>query len=431
VAIAEAIRTGQFVRNKCLRLWEDRKAKTRFDLIKHCAVLAKEFEFANKLNSTARQTHADHAWTSIQRFYANCKKGIRPVGYPKYKKNARSVEYKLSGWKILDPKHIRFTDRNGIGTLKLVGTWDLAFYQKEQIKRVRIVRRADGCYVQFAIVVERTDPQSPSGTNIGLDMGLDSFYTDQNGHKEANPRLLRKGEQKLRRLQRRLSRKQKGSKNRIRARKRLARQHLKIGTSQLARPVSDPPILLSLRWSGARGFEVPISRQRKDLAIKLARCVVLSNDLVAFENLLIRNMVKNHCLARSISDAGWYQFRIWIEYYAKLFGRIAVAVKPQYTSQKCSACSNTVKKSLSTRTHVCKCGCQLDRDENAARNILAIALKEVGWGTPKLLDMESLQSRMRSTQRGCIEGDGISKNASGDINLYSVGPRASLSKSDR
>jgi len=70
VAIAEAIRTGQFVRNKCLRLWEDRKAKTRFDLIKHCAVLAKEFEFANKLNSTARQTHTDHAWIEVQAWSA-------------------------------------------------------------------------------------------------------------------------------------------------------------------------------------------------------------------------------------------------------------------------------------------------------------------------------------------------------------------------
>jgi len=142
--------------------------------------------------------------------------------------------------------------------------------------------------------------------------------------------------------------------------------------------------------------------------------VLKGSKLVAYESLQIKNMVKNHCLAKSISDAGWYQFRIWIEYYAKIFepfssrdpllgrpkpigaseagretsgfkfGRIAIGVKPQYTSQKCSACGNTLKKSLSTRTHVCKCGCRLDRDENAARNILATALKEVGWGTSEL-----------------------------------------------
>jgi len=373
-AIDEAIRTGQFVRNKCLRLWEDRQAKARFDLNRYCAVLAKEFEFANKLNSAARQTHAEQAWASIQRFYSNCKKGVRPVGYPKYKKNARSVEYKTSGWKLLDPKHVRFTDKCGIGDLRLVGTHDLAFYSREQIKRVRLVRRADGYYVQFCINVDRSEPQPPAGSNVGLDVGLESFCTDQNGNKAANPPFLRKGTAKLRRLQRQLSRKQKGSKNRIKARKRLARQHLKI------------------------------SRQRKDHAVKLARCVIRSNDLVAYESLQIQNMVKNHCLAKFISDAGWYQFRFWIDYYAKIFDRIAIAVKPQYTSQKCPACGNTVKKSLSTRTHVCKCGCRLDRDENAARNILAIALNTVGH-------------------------TGI--HASGDIDHYSVGPRVGLSKSDR
>jgi len=265
---------------------------------------------------------------------------------------ARSVEYKTSGWKLLDPKHVRFTDKNGIGDLKLVGTYDLAFYSKEQIKRVRIVRRADGYYVQFAIAVERSEPQEPAGTLVGLDVGLESFYTDRNGNKATNPRFLRKGTAKLRRLQRRLSRKQKGSGNRCKARKRLAKEHLKL------------------------------SRQRKDHAVKLARCVVQSNDLVAYESLQIRNMQRNHCLAKSISDAGWYQFRMWIDYYAEVFGRIAVAVPPQYTSQKCSACGNTVKKSLSSRTHICKCGCRLDRDENAARNILATALRQVGWGNP-------------------------------------------------
>jgi len=387
VAIDEAIRTGQFVRNKCLRLWEDRQAKSRPDLSRHCAVLAKEFEFANNLNSSARQAHSERAWAAIQRFYANCKKRIRPAGYPKYQKAARSVEYKHSGWKLLDPKHVRFSDKCGIGTLKLVGTYDLAFYQKEQIKRVRIVRRADGYYVQFAIAVDRSEPQPPAGTNIGLDVGLECFYTGQNGNKAGNPRFLRKGTAKLRRLQRRLSRKRKGSNNRIRARKRLARQYLKI------------------------------SRQRKDHAVKLARCVCRSNDLVAYENLQIRNMVKNHCLAKSISDAGWYQFRIWIEYYAKLFGRIAVAVKPQYTSQKCSACGNTVRKSLSTRTHICRCGCSLDRDENAARNILAIALNTVGH--TGILDVESPDGLFvgRPTD-SARKGDGISKNASGDIDLW-------------
>ena len=81
-------------------------------------------------------------------------------------------------------------------------------------------------------------------------------------------------------------------------------------------------------------------------------------------------MVKNHYLAKSINDASWYQFRIWLEYFGKVFEKITVAVNPQYTTQECSKCGEIVKKTLSTRTHVCKCGCVMDRDFNAARNIL-------------------------------------------------------------
>jgi putative transposase len=87
-------------------------------------------------------------------------------------------------------------------------------------------------------------------------------------------------------------------------------------------------------------------------------------------------MLKNHCLAKSIADASWYQFRQWIEHFATKFGRLAVAVPPQYTSQECSQCKVIVKKSLSTRTHVCSCGLILQRDWNAASNILLKAKSE-------------------------------------------------------
>jgi putative transposase len=89
-------------------------------------------------------------------------------------------------------------------------------------------------------------------------------------------------------------------------------------------------------------------------------------------------MVKNHCLAKSISDASWYLFRQWIEYFAAKFDKLAVPVPPQYTSQKCSNCGVVVKKSLSTRTHVCGCGCELHRDTNAAINILNLASSREG-----------------------------------------------------
>ncbi len=89
-------------------------------------------------------------------------------------------------------------------------------------------------------------------------------------------------------------------------------------------------------------------------------------------------MVKNQCLAKSINDASWYQFRVWLEYFGKVFERVTVAVNPAYTSQECYSCGEIVKKTLSTRTHICKCGCAMDRDENAARNILSRGLGMVG-----------------------------------------------------
>jgi putative transposase len=100
--------------------------------------------------------------------------------------------------------------------------------------------------------------------------------------------------------------------------------------------------------------------------------------LVAYEDLRIKNLVKNHCLAKSINDASWYQFRRWLEYFGVKFGKITVAVNPAYTSQKCSNCGTHVKKSLSMRTHVCQCGFIFDRDWNAAINILKLALSTTG-----------------------------------------------------
>ncbi|MGD2182572.1 RNA-guided endonuclease InsQ/TnpB family protein [Lusitaniella coriacea] len=410
-AIQKAIRTAQFIRNKCLRYWMDNKGVSKYDLSKLSTVLAKEFPFVKELNSQARQASSERTWSAILRFYANCKLkvagkkrtapsevpsdwGRSKQGYPKFRKNARSVEYKTSGWKLSDTrKHITFTDKKGIGRLKLKGGYDLHFYDIDQIKRVRIVRRADGYYVQFCVRVERTETIEPSGNAIGLDVGLKEFYTDSNGNAEPNPRFYRLGEERMKFYQRRVSRKKrtghsevercgtcvrlsnrprevssdyarskkKGSANRSKAINQLARQHLKI------------------------------SRQRKDHAVKLARCVVQSNDLIAYEDLRVRNLAKNHCLAKSINDVGWYQFRTWLERYGKVFGKVTVAVNPAYTSQDCSSCGTTVKKSLSTRTHACQCGCTLDRDRNAAINILNKALSTVGHtGTNASGDLASI-----------------------------------------
>ncbi|NEP52340.1 MAG: transposase [Moorea sp. SIO3C2] len=361
-AIDEAIRTVKFIRNSCIRLWLDNKGTGKYDLSKYCKVLAKQFPFANELNSTARQAASERAWSSIARFYDNCKKKVPgKKGFPKFQKRGRSVEYKQSGWKLSpDKKSITFSDKKGIGKLKLKGTWDLWRFDKKQIKRVRIVCRADGYYVQFCVSVDVNEQLEPADATVGLDVGLKDFYTDSIGNTEPNPRFYRTGEKRLKFYQRRVSRKKKGSSNRRKAINQLARAHLKI------------------------------SRQREEHAKRLARCVIQSNDLVAYEDLRVRNLVKNHCIAKCINDAGWYQFRKWLEHFGTKFGRVTVAVNPAYTSQNCSECGELVKKSLSTRTHVCRCGCQLDRDHNAAINILNRALGTVGHTGTWILDPNAL-----------------------------------------
>ena len=124
------LRSAQFVRNSCLRYWIDNKKVNKYDLNKYCAVLAHDFPFASELNSMAREASAERARSAISRFYDNCKKGILgKKGYPKFQKNCHSVEYKSTGPKLAeDPKSINFTDKKGIGRLKLKGTRDLHFY---------------------------------------------------------------------------------------------------------------------------------------------------------------------------------------------------------------------------------------------------------------------------------------------------------------
>lgn len=136
--------------------------------------------------------------------------------------------------------------------------------------------------------------------------------------------------------------------------------------------------------------------------MKLARCVITSNDVVAYEDLRIKNIVKNHCLAKSINDASWDQFRVWMEYFGKVFGKITIAVSPVGTSQECSGCGTVVKKSLSTRTHVCQCGCVLHRDYNAARNILSRGLATVGHTGSFMLEMSNALGESTSTLAGAI-----------------------------
>jgi putative transposase len=215
----------------------------------------------------ARQASAERAWFAISRFYDNCKKrtaraesnsasgrskqGLARKGYPKFKKFSRSVEYKTCGWKLPeDKKSIHITDKTGIGKLKLVGSYNRQILDKSLIKRVRLIKRADGFYCQFVLDLERVEPLDSTGKEIGIDVGLNHFLTDSDGEKVNNPRFLRKAEKRLKKAQRKLSKKKKGSNKRQKQKSKVARRPLKV------------------------------SRQRKDFVVKTAKALIQSNDLV-------------------------------------------------------------------------------------------------------------------------------------------------------
>ncbi|HLW01945.1 MAG TPA: transposase [Ktedonobacterales bacterium] len=156
---------------------------------------------------------------------------------------------------------------------------------------------------------------------------------------------LSKAATQLKRLHRRVSRKQKRSKNRKKAIKRLAKGSLKV------------------------------QRHRKDFACKRASALVKSSDFIAYEGLKIVRLVQNHHLAKSISDASWGLFLFWLCAYGHMYGVPVIAVSPRYTTQECSGCGCRVRRTLSQRTHICpSCGLVLDRDHHAALNILELAL---------------------------------------------------------
>ena len=211
---------------------------------------------------------------------------------------------------------------------------------------MHLVYRADGHW--YALIVCETEPQNEHSTcnhpAIGIDVGLKSFLTDSEGNMVENPRYYRKSQRTLRRKQRAMCRRKKGSHRRRKAAKNVAKTHLKI------------------------------SRQRRDFLFKTARPYAEQYQHIAVEDLNICGMVKNHSLAKSISDASWGEFLTILEDKAERAGHQVVRVNPRYTSQKCYRCDEVVQKSLSVRTHICpSCGYIEDRDVNAAKNILKVA----------------------------------------------------------
>ena len=185
-------------------------------------------------------------------------------------------------------------------------------------------------------------PLPPTGSETGIDVGFKVFLVTAGVRSSPIPATTARRRRQLVKAQRRVSRRKMGSKRRRKAVQWLARKHQKV------------------------------KRQRRDFHHKTALMLVRAYDVIYLEDLQVANLVQNCHLAKSISDAGWAQFRTILEGKAAYAGRRVIAVPPAYTSQDCSGCGERVKKSLSIRTHICpSCGLVLDRDENAARNIQA------------------------------------------------------------
>jgi putative transposase len=270
-------------------------------------------------------------------FFRRVQAGQR-AGYPRFKSRDRydSITFKQTGWKLQDGRLVV----RGIGSLKV--RWSRPV--EGTIKTVTVRRDADQWHVCFSCVLEIADPVPDSSKPaVGIDLGLEHFATLSDGAHIENPRHFRKGEAVLARRQKALARKKRGSTRRKKAKLLLAKAHRKVGN------------------------------QRRDFHHKTANALVQAHSMIAVEALRVGNMVHNHSLAKSISDAGWGSFTALLNSKAEGAGCAVVFVNPAGTSQACSQCGALCPKAVEVRWHQCEqCGCSLQRDHNAALNILAL-----------------------------------------------------------
>jgi putative transposase len=295
--------------------------------------------------ATTVQMLADRLSKSLKRFLAAKKHALPGIGFPRFKQPNRwhSIQLRQYGKDVYlheNKKHLIVPKKIG-HVLKI----KLHRPIEGTPKTVHLVHRADGHW--YALIVCETEPQTehePSECShpaIGIDVGLKSFLTDSEGNTVENPRFYRTSAATLRRKQRQMCRRKKGSHRKRKAAKSAAHTHLKI------------------------------DRQRRDHQFKVAKQYAESYRYIAVEDLAITNMVKNHHLSKSILDAAWGQFLDILEDKAARAGHHVIRVNPRFTTQACSTCGELVQKSLSVRTHVCpSCGYVADRDINAAKNIL-------------------------------------------------------------
>lgn len=276
-------------------------------------------------------------------FFRRVKTGEKP-GFPRYK-----GENRYHSFTYPQPQE-NMIPANGKVYLPKIGKVKIKLHREipGNIKTVTVTRRNGKYYACFTVEVESV-LLPKTGRTVGIDVGVSAFVATSDGLLVQSPQTYRKAEKSLKTLQREVSRRKKGSNRRRKSVQKLASVHEKI------------------------------ANQRKDIAHKTARYLVNNYDLIAHEDLQIKNIVKNHHLAKSIQDSGWGMFFDILAYKAEEAGKQVVKVNPYNTSQICSGCGHIVKKTLAVRIHKCPhCGLELDRDINAARNILAAALSITG-----------------------------------------------------
>jgi len=322
--------------------WEQgKKFLSLYDTYKLLPMWKQEHPELKDVYAQILQSVQDRVDLGFKAFFRRVKAGEKP-GYPRFRGYDRydSFTFKQSGFKIFQSRLVL----SKIGSIKII----LHRPIQGRIKTLTIRRDAVGhWYACFACEVE-AEPLAFNQQAIGIDMGLESFATLSNGAKVENPRFFRRDEKELTKAQRKLSKAAKGTRERMKRRRTV--QHI----------------------------NQRIANRRRDLAHKLSHDLVESYGMLAFEKLNSKNMLQNHCLAKSISDAAWNQLIRYTTYKAENAGRVVVFVNPRNTSQKCSRCGTLVEKSLAVRIHACSvCGLIMDRDENAANNILRLGLESI------------------------------------------------------